>query len=170
MINSSQDSLLEPSETPKNIRLVQRATSEPSKKFEQLRELKVKQQMNIVPPPMSRAVSDDTVRSTRHKVTADHIYENISQVRNRLMIAAQAKPNKLSPRVSLDTSLPGLTTQLPYSRHTPTVQSQGALNYSMGNLSQLGAAHNKPAFQSQYSMVSEKFNLNSCCKAGNLCI
>lgn len=153
MINSSQDSLLEPSETPKNLRMVQRATSEPSKNFKQLRELKVKQHMNIVPPPMSRAVSDDTVRSTRHKV-GDHIYENISQVRNRLMLAAQAKPNKLSPRVSLDTSLPGLTTQLPYSRHIPAVQSHGALNYSMGNLSQLGTAHNKPAFQSQYSMVS----------------
>lgn len=155
IITSSQDSLLQPSQALKNIRLVQRATSEPSKKFESLRELNVRQH-RITPAAtvtMYRAASDDTVRSTNLKLSNDHTYENISEVRNRLLIAAQTKPSKLSPRVSLNTSLPGLSTRLSYSRHRPTAQSQGSLNNSMGSLSQLALAHNTPGFRSQYSMV-----------------
>ena len=128
---------------------MQRATSEPSKKFEQLRELKVRQQH---PPLMSRAASDDTVRSSQ-KVT-DHIYENISEVRNRLMVAAQAKPSKLSPRVLLDPTFTFSKPQAAQSQYQLQVQSQGALNYSMGQLNQLSSSHTPAAFRSQNNIVS----------------
>lgn len=147
-ITSSQDSLLEPSESFK-CRPVQRATSEPSQKFEQLRELKVRQQH--VPIMMSRATSDDTVR-TSHKL-ADHIYENINEVRNRLMVASQSKPSKLSARARPSYSFSTKPTP-DYNQNKLQVQSQGALNHSMGQLNQLTNMHAQPGFRSQYNIVS----------------
>lgn len=146
-IASSQDSLLDPSESGK-WRPVQRATSEPSKKFEQLRELKVRHQHNTI----SRAASDDTVRSSQ-KVT-DHIYENISEVRNRLIVASQAKPSKLSPRVLLDTSFSLSKTGMPSSHYQLQFQSQGALNYSLEQINRLSSSYTPTAFRSQYNIVS----------------
>lgn len=126
-ITSSQDSLLEPSECVKS-RPVQRATSEPSKKFQHLRALNVKQQ----PPLMSRAVSDDTVPNSH---VNDHIYENISEVRNCLLIAAQSKPNKLSPRVTLDMPVSVLKCQP--DQNTQNLQSQGVLSQSVQSIGHL---------------------------------
>lgn len=147
-ITSSQDSLLEPSESSK-WRPVQRATSEPSKKFEQLRELNVRHRH---PPSMSRAASDDTVQSSQ--TVPDHIYENISEVRHRLIVAAQAKPSKLSPRVLLDPGISFARPQAAQSQYRLQVQSQGALNSSMGQLNHLSAKPIPVSFRSQYNIVS----------------
>jgi len=147
-LTSSRDSLLEPSQSQK-IRPVQRATSEPGKRFEQLRGLRC----------ASRAVSDDTVST--NETIKDPIYENVNAVRSRLIAAAQAKQTKLSPRVSLDTSFafsiaPGYSHgALNHNRNGDGYSSYfNKLNHSHNQLNQLQRMQARPAFSSQLSMVS----------------
>lgn len=150
--NGSQDSLLSPPENTRN-RPVQRAISEPSKNLELLRNQNMQRVKHSQPSSMSRAASDNTVRGLR-KVD-DHIYENVSAVRSRLIAAAKAKPNKLSPRVSQNVEFSFFPlAPIPYSKYRLMVKSQGALN----NLTQLNFydhhTNRNHRFSSQQNIVS----------------
>lgn len=168
MTNGSQDSLLSPPENTRS-RPVQRAISEPSKKLELLRNQNMHRILHNQPTSMSRAASDNTVQgpsdstvrgqsdsTARGLKKADsHIYENVSAVRSRLIAAAKAKPNRLSPRVSQNVEFSFFPlAPVPYSKHRLMVKSQGALN----NLTQLNfydqPANRNHRFSSQQNIVS----------------